>query len=134
MKLSQIKKTIAIIFAYSLLIKLMICYTLSFNSEASYIAFPVCLMMFTWMCVEEYNSKEVSSYQIVLTILIGTLVVTLPVRFVYFHDTISSLPEEVLGVAGIIMGWLLAYKRQIWLLLLVLMLYIIISQVLTGVW
>lgn len=125
-----INKASATVFLYSLLIKLLVCFSQSSPTGGYNIAFPICLMFFTWICIEEYKSEYYTASKIALTIFVGTLILTLPIRMVHFHETIGSLPQEILGIAGICAGWLFSYKHRIWLLLLILMAFIGIAHVL----
>lgn len=133
MKLTSKTKSVAVVFAYSILAKLIVCYSQSypeFMGEVCLITFPVGLMMFTWMCIDTYKSDSYKAFQIALTILCGTLIITVPIRICDFHGTIGSLPQEILGIIGIFAGWLLACKRKIWLLLLLLAVFILIAEML----
>lgn len=115
------KKTAIVVFLYALLFKFLVCSTLAFSTEASLFAFPLCSILFTWMCIEGYKSANYTTSKIVLTILAGELILTLPIRIIDFYGTKGSLPYEILGIIGILLGWLLACKHKVWLLLLVFM-------------
>lgn len=130
MKSFTISKDVVIVFAYSLLLKLMVSFTQTYPTGTSYMAFPICLMTFTCICISRYKSEIFSSGKIVLTILAGTLVLTVPIRLVDFAQTVGSLPEEILGVVGIFSGWLISQKYRIWVFMLCLLLFIISSYVL----
>lgn len=130
MKSFTISKDVIVVFVYSLLLKVIVCFTQTYPTGASYMAFPICLMAFTCICISRYKSEIFSSGKIVLTILAGTLVLTVPIRLVDFAQTAGSLPEEILGIAGIFSGWLISQKYRIWVFMLCLLLFIISSYVL----
>ena len=119
------KKAAIVVFLYAMIFNVLICLTQIFPPGASLFAFPLCSMIFTWMCIEEYKSTNYTTPKIILTILAGTLILTLPIRIIDFYGTIGSLPEEILGIIGVLLGWLLACKRKVWLLLLILMAFFI---------
>ena len=126
MKLLMINKDTFILMIYSLLVKVIVCFSQTIHPGASYIAFPICLMIFTCESIEKYKSIGYTSSRIVSI----TLILTLPVRIVYFYETMGSLPEEILGIIGIIAGLFLACKCRMWLLLLFLLAFMIIAYIL----
>ena len=129
MRYIELNKNILSVFVYSILVKIMVCFTQSSAIGVSYISFPLGLMLFTILCIDRYNTEKSTSKQIVLSILVGTLMLTIPIRILHFKATIGSLPEEILGVAGICSGWLVTYfKKKIWLLLLVMLVFISVAH------
>lgn len=123
-------KTLVKVLLYAICTKVIACLTLMLWVSGSILAFMLFFMVFMWLCLENYANERCKSTHIVITALLGMLLPTMLIRIFDFPGTIGSLYIEPLGCVGICAGWLLAFKRKVPLLLLVLLVFVLITYVL----
>ncbi len=129
MKFLRIHKSLWLLFFYSIAATFITCFFNTFESNLPVVARALSWMIYTFVCLDVYKPKGLSTFSILLAIMLGYLILLLPQDIIYFREVIFSIPANVMGLVGIFAGWLLASNRKIWLLLLLISAFLLITYV-----
>lgn len=129
----KISKKTALLFIYSLIMAVICNIPSTFNSGLKCVVSFMFMMAFTFLCIDTNESSDYSRTKVFLTILIGSLILEWPVRIVNFMDTFCTLPEELFTITGIFAGWLIACKRKIWLLIIIMSVILLAVHILYNI-
>ena len=129
MKFLRIHKSLWLLFFYSIVATFITCFFNTFHSNLRIVARALSWMIYTFVCLDVYKPKGLSTFSILLSIILGYQILLLPHEVLYIRDIVFSIPFILMGLVGIFAGWLLASNRKIWLLLLLISAFLLITYV-----
>lgn len=104
-------KNFFVISGCSLLLFLIVCWTIGINFVLAACIEGLCFMIFTWYCCKKYYSTKFSKNLILCSVILGRLCLEVPVRIIDFWGTLTAFHLTITCLLGIIMGRI-CYKHN----------------------
>src|SRR6185295_3919903 len=106
------KKSFWILFFCSMLLMMVLAPLRGYVSiQASTLASFTCFFYFTVYCVRKYNAQLTGSV-ILIALIVGEMILTLPIRIIDFRGSLISLPDELFHILGIVFGFAFTQIRS----------------------